>query len=69
MGVVANPETGPSDTGKLLYTDDGGDHWQTHPLGAWVSDCKIVGSELGCAASKEKPGFWLLHIRMKTETR
>ena len=68
-GVVAIPEAGPTDSVRLLYTDDGGQHWQSHQLGAWVSDCKVVGSELGCTASKQKPGFWLLHIRMRTETK
>jgi hypothetical protein len=68
-GVIANPEAGPTDSGRLLYTDDGGEHWQSHQLGAWVSDCKVVGSELSCTASKQKPGFWLLHIRMRAETK
>jgi hypothetical protein len=65
-GVVAVAEAGPADSGKLLFTDDGGEHWQSRQLGAWVSDCKVVGSELGCAASKEKPGFWFLHIGLRT---
>jgi photosystem II stability/assembly factor-like uncharacterized protein len=68
-GVVAVAEAGPTDSGNLLYTNDGGEHWQSRQLGAWVYDCKVVGSELGCAASKEKPGFWLLQIRMRTETK
>ena len=68
-GVVTVAEAGPTDSGKLLYTDDGGEHWQSRKLGAWVYDCKVVGSELGCAASKEKLDFWLLHIRMRNETK
>ena len=65
-GVVAVAEAGPTDSGKLLYTDDGGEHWQSHQLAAWVYDCKVVSSELGCTASKQKAGFWLLHIRLRT---
>jgi len=68
-GVVAVAEAGPTDSGKLLYTVDGGEHWESRQLGAWVYDCKVVGSGLGCAASKEKPGFWLLHIRLRTKTK
>ena len=68
-GVVAVAEAGPTDSGKLLYTNDGGEHWQSHQLGAWVYDCKVVGEGLGCAASKEKPGFWLIRIRLRTEVK
>ena len=68
-GVVAVAEAGPTDSGNLLYTDDGGEHWQSRLLGAWVYDCKIGSSELDCSASKEKPGFWLLHIKLRTETK
>lgn len=68
-GVVAVPEAGPTQSGKLLYTDDGGEHWQSYQLGAWVYDCQVSGSGLGCTASKDKPGFWLLHIRTRTETK
>jgi photosystem II stability/assembly factor-like uncharacterized protein len=68
-GVVAVAEAGPTGSGKLLYTDDGGEHWQSHQLGAWVYDCKVVSSELGCTASRESPGFWLLHIRMTPTTK
>lgn len=69
IGVVANAETGSTDSGKLLYTDDGGEHWQSSQLGAWVYDCKVAGSELGCAASKEKSGFLLLNIRLRTDAK
>ena len=68
-GVVAAAEAGPTDSGNLLYTEDGGEHWQSRQLGAWVYGCKVVGSELDCAASKEKPGFWFLRIRMRAETK
>ena len=68
-GVVAVPEAGPTQSGKLLYTDDGGKHWQSYQIGAWVYDCEIVASGLGCTASKDKPGFWLLHIQTRTETK
>jgi hypothetical protein len=31
--------------------------------------CEVASSEPGCTASKEMPGFWLLPIRMRTETK
>ena len=68
-GVVAVAEAGPTESGKLLYTDDGGEHWQSTQLRAWVYDCSVLSSGLGCTASKEKPGFWLLHIKMRSPTK
>ncbi len=68
-GVIAVPEGGPTDSGKLLYTADSGEHWQSQQIGAWVYDCKVVGGELGCSGSRKMPGFWLLHVRMKTQTK
>lgn len=69
IGVVAVAEAGSRGSAKLLYTVDGGKHWQPYPLGAWVSDCKVIGSELGCTASKGEPGFWLLRIRMRPRVK
>jgi photosystem II stability/assembly factor-like uncharacterized protein len=68
-GVVAVAEAGPTETGKLLFTNDGGEHWQSRQLGAYVYDCKVVGSELGCTAARGKTGFSLLHIRMRAREK
>jgi len=63
IGVVAVAEAGPTDSGQLLYTDDGGEHWSSRPLDAWVYDCQVLGQDLRCSASKDKSSFLMLQIR------
>lgn len=63
IGVVAVAEAGPTDSGQLLYTDDGGEHWSSRPLDAWVYDCRILGQGLRCSASREKSSFLMLQVR------
>jgi photosystem II stability/assembly factor-like uncharacterized protein len=61
-----NPKIGfgfsRSDSGQILYSDDGGEHWQSKFLDAWIYDCEVIGMGLGCSASKEKPSFLMLRI-------
>ena len=64
IGVVAVAEAGPTDAGQLLYTDDGGEHWQSRPLDAWVYGCQVHGQvSLECSARKGKSGFLMLRVR------
>ena len=63
IGVVAVAKAGPKKTGQLLYTDDGGEHWRSQPLNAWVYDCQVLGQDLGCSASKDGQSFLMLQIR------
>jgi hypothetical protein len=64
-GVVAVAETMPTESGKMLYTNDGGEHWHSRPLGALVYDCQVLGGKsLGCSASKGESGFLMLQIRV-----
>jgi len=62
-GVIAVPQAGPTNTGHMLYTDDGGEHWRSRPLDAWVYDCQVSGQDLRCSASKDKSSFLTLQIR------
>jgi len=60
--VIANPETGPTQSGRILYTDDGGEYWQPRSLAGWVYDCQVVGRGLGCSASRDNTPFSILRI-------
>lgn len=63
-GIVAVAKTGPTNSGQLLYTDDGGEHWLPRSLDAWVYDCQVLGQELGCSASRDRQSFLMLQIRV-----
>jgi photosystem II stability/assembly factor-like uncharacterized protein len=63
IGVVAVAKAGPTGSGQLLYTDDGGEHWHPRSFDAWVYDCQILGQDLGCSATMDKPSFLMLQLR------
>lgn len=63
IGVVARADAGPTGSGKLLYTGDGGKHWQPRPINAWVYDCQALGQSLECSGTRDKSSFLMLEIR------
>lgn len=65
VDVVANPQVGPTSSGRLLYSEDSGEHWRSKSLDAWVHDCQVFGQYLGCSAAKDRPGFLVLTMKVK----
>ena len=69
VAVVGNPQTGPTQSGRLLYTNDGGEHWQSRSLNGWVYDCQVIAQGLGCSAWRDKTSFSILRITLPDSAR
>ena len=54
---------GSKDQGMLVYSHDGGDHWQKFLLPRRIYDCQAVEGNLECSALSGDTGLWLLKVR------
>lgn len=65
QGVLAIPEAGPTQPGRILYTDDGGERWKRWALAAWVYDCQVTGQTLECSGSRDRASFSTLRLALR----
>jgi photosystem II stability/assembly factor-like uncharacterized protein len=47
---------------NLLYTRDGGQHWEKFAIPHAVNDCQIFDGDLICSATQGERGLWLLKV-------
>jgi len=50
------------DENNLLYTNDGGDHWDSFAIPRRVQDCQVSNGDLLCSAISGKSGLWLVKV-------
>jgi photosystem II stability/assembly factor-like uncharacterized protein len=53
---------GSKDKGMLVYSRDGGDHWQKFDMPRRIYDCQAVEGNLLCSALSGDTGLWLLKV-------
>ena len=53
---------GAGDENNLLYTHDGGDHWESFAIPRHVYDCQVSNGDLLCSAISGESGLWLLKV-------
>lgn len=53
---------GGGDESNLLYTRDGGDHWDSFGIPRRVYDCKVSKGNLLCSATSGESGLWLVKV-------
>ena len=54
------------DQNNLLYTGDGGQHWDKFAIPRAVNDCQIFDGDLICSAIQGETGLWLLKVHPTT---
>jgi photosystem II stability/assembly factor-like uncharacterized protein len=50
------------DENNLLYTNDGGDHWDSFAIPRQVQDCQVSKGDLLCSAISGESGLWLVKV-------
>jgi hypothetical protein len=50
------------DENHLLYTRDGGDHWDSFAIPRHVYDCHVSKGDLLCSAISGESGLWLVKV-------
>jgi|ERR1051326_2556807 photosystem II stability/assembly factor-like uncharacterized protein len=53
---------GTGDKNHLLYTHDGGQHWNSFALPRQVYECQVLQGELLCSALFGESGLWLVRV-------
>ena len=53
---------GAGDENNLLYTHDGGGHWESFAILRHVYDCQVSRGDLLCSAISGESGLWLVKI-------
>jgi photosystem II stability/assembly factor-like uncharacterized protein len=53
---------GGGDENNLLYTHDGGDHWDSFAIPRQVYDCQVSKGDLLCSAISGESGLWLVKV-------
>jgi photosystem II stability/assembly factor-like uncharacterized protein len=48
---------------NLLYTNDGGQHWEKFAIPRMVNDCDVFEQVLLCSAVQGESGLWLLKVQ------
>jgi len=50
---------------RVLFTADGGAHWQDYPLPFSISDCQALAGDLVCSADRQGSHFGILTLHPK----
>lgn len=53
---------GGGDESNLLYTRDGGDHWDSFAIPRRVFECQVSKGDLLCSAISGESGLWLVKV-------
>lgn len=53
---------GAGDENNLLYTRDGGGHWDSFAIPRLVYDCQVTRGDLLCSAISGESGLWLVKV-------
>lgn len=61
-GVDSQSVFDGNDKNNVLYTSDGGLHWESFPIPRYVYNCQIVQGDLLCSAIQSESGLWLVRV-------